>query len=176
MRINQVASLGAAALLALAPALSFGEVVAIATGGFQVHETVHVAAGADKAYALLVMPARWWSGEHTFSKSADNLSLDARAGGCWCEKLADGGSVEHMHVLWAAPGKALRMKGALGPFQALPVDGVLSLAIKPLGDGSEVTLDYSIGGYNKDGFDVLAKITDKVMNEQLERFRKVLEN
>lgn len=172
MRIIRILSLGAALLTAPA----FGEVVNVAAGGFQVHESVHVAAPPDKAYAMLVTPSRWWSSEHTFSHNAENLTLEPRAGGCWCEKLAEGGSVEHMHVLWVAPGKTLRLRGALGPFQALPVDGVLSFTIRPLAEGSEVILDYSLGGYSKDGFDALAKITDKVMNEQLERFKKALEN
>ena len=173
MRSIQVVSI-LASLVALSPAS--GEVVNVAAAGFQVHESVHVKAAPDKAYATLVVPSHWWSSDHTFSRSADNLSLEAHAGGCWCEKLADGGSVEHMHVLLAVPGKALRLRGVLGPFQALAVDGVLSFVIKPLADGSEVTLDYSLAGYSKDGFDALAQVTDKVMSEQLERLRKALEN
>jgi hypothetical protein len=173
MNTSKVMVFGAL-FLALAPAR--GEVVNVAAGGFQIHEAVHVRVTPEKAYALLITPSRWWSSDHTFSKNAENLSLDAHAGGCWCEKLPEGGSVEHMHVLWTAPGKTLRLRGALGPFQALAVDGVLTFIIKPAAEGSEVALDYSLGGYNKDGFDVLAKVTDKVMGEQLERFRQALEN
>jgi hypothetical protein len=172
MTAIKIMSLGA--LLAAMPPVQ-ADVLNVAPSGFQVHEAVHVKVSPEQAYDLLVRPSRWWSSEHTFSRDAGNLTLDAHAGGCWCETLPDGGSVEHMRVLWAAPGKALRLRGALGPFQAMAVDGVLSFAIKPNADGSEVTLDYSLGGYSKDGFDVLARITDKVMNEQLERFKKALE-
>lgn len=68
-----------ALLLALSPAR--GEVVNVAAGGFQVHEVVHVRVSPEKAYEMLVAPARWWSSEHTYSKDAANLSMDARAGG-----------------------------------------------------------------------------------------------
>ena len=78
------------------------EVQSVGTNGFEVRETVHVAAPADKAFAALLQPARWWSSEHTFSGNAANLVLDARAGGCWCENLPDGGTVEHLHVVYVA--------------------------------------------------------------------------
>ncbi|HEY2683903.1 MAG TPA: SRPBCC family protein [Steroidobacteraceae bacterium] len=172
MTATKIVSLGVL-LAATAPVPA--DVLNVAAGGFQVHEAVHVKVSPEQAYDLLLRPSRWWSSEHTFSRNADNLTLDPHAGGCWCETLPDGGSVEHMRILWVSPGKALRLRGGLGPFQAMAVDGVLSFAIKASPDGSEVTLDYSLGGYSKDGFDALAKITDKVMNEQLERLKKALE-
>ena len=72
-----------------------------------------------------------------FSKSAANLTLDAKAGGCWCETLPDGGSVEHLVVVFADPGKTLVMRGALGPLQGLGVEGALSIVLKPAGDGTD---------------------------------------
>jgi hypothetical protein len=55
--------------------------------GFSVVEAVHIAAPPDKVYAVLIDPARWWDGGHSFSRDAKNFTLDARAGGCWCETL-----------------------------------------------------------------------------------------
>ena len=116
------------------------EVQSVGANGFEVRETVHVAAPADKAFAALLQPARWWSSEHTFSGSAANLVLDARAGGCWCENLPDGGSVEHLHVVYVAPGKALRLRGALGPFQGLGVEGSLTWTLKAGTNGTDIWL------------------------------------
>jgi hypothetical protein len=45
--------------------------------------------------------------------------------------LKDGGSVEHLQVVYAAPGQGLRLRGALGPLQTEGVDGTLSWALKP---------------------------------------------
>ncbi len=151
------------------------EVQSVGTNGFEVRETVHVAAPADKAFAALLQPARWWSSEHTFSGNAANLVLDARAGGCWCENLPDGGTVEHLHVVYVAPGKALRLRGALGPFQALGVEGSLTWTVKPGANGADITVSYAVGGYAKDGFDGAAKGADHVLGEQIERLRKLIE-
>jgi hypothetical protein len=151
------------------------EVLSVGANGFEVRESAHVAAAADKAFAALLQPARWWSSEHTFSGSAANLVLDARAGGCWCENLPDGGSVEHLHVVYVAPGKALRLRGALGPFQALGVEGSMTWTVKAGANGTDISVSYSVGGYAKDGFDGGSKAADHVLAEQIERLRKFIE-
>jgi hypothetical protein len=161
------------ALAAAGPAAA--EVVSVATGGFEVRETVHTTASPDKAYAAMLLPARWWNSDHTFSKNAANLVLDARAGGCWCETLPGGGSVEHLHVVYVSPGKTLRLRGALGPFQALAVDGVMTWSVKSAAGGADISITYLISGYTKDGFDELSKAADQVLGEQLERLKKLLD-
>ena len=151
------------------------EVVGVAGNGFEIRETAHTAASSDKVYAALLQPARWWSSDHTFSGSAANLVMDAHAGGCWCETLPGGGSVEHLRVVYVSPGKTLRLRGALGPFQGLAVDGVMTWSVKSVADGTDVSFTYSIGGYAKDGFDELSKMTDHVLSEQLARFKKLVD-
>jgi hypothetical protein len=151
------------------------EVASVSANGFEVKESVHVAVAPDKAFAALLQPSRWWTSEHTFSGNAANLTLDARAGGCWCESLPDGGSVEHMHVVFVSPGKVLRLSGALGPFQVLAVDGVMTWTVKANGNGSDVSVSYAIGGYSKDGFDNLSKAADQVLGLQVERLRKLID-
>jgi uncharacterized protein YndB with AHSA1/START domain len=151
------------------------EVLNVAPNGFETHLTLHVAASPDKAYAAALNPAQWWASDHTFSQNAANLKLDAQVGGCWCETLPGGGAVEHMRVLYLAPGKALRLRGALGPFQALAVDGVLTFTFKAAAQGSDVTLTYVLGGYSKDGFESLSKAADQVLTEQMARYKKLLD-
>ena len=85
----------AAALMLLAAAggehASAG-VVNVSGNGFEVREAAHSTAASDKVYGELLLPAHWWSSDHTFSGSAANLVLDAHAGGCWCENLPGGGT------------------------------------------------------------------------------------
>ena len=164
----------------LAAAMSIGrpaaaEVVSAGQNGFEIRLTAHVAAAPDKAFAALLQPARWWSSEHTFSGSAANLTFDARAGGCWCETLSDGGSVEHMRLVYVAPGKVLRLRGALGPLQGLGVEGAMTWSVKAGASGSEISISYAAGGYVKDGFEALSKGVDHVLGEQLERLRKLID-
>src|SRR5882724_13417018 len=78
---------------------SRGTVSDVASNGFTLKIDTHIAASPDKVYAALIEPARWWSSDHTFSGDANNLHLEARAGGCWCETLPNGGSVTHLTVV-----------------------------------------------------------------------------
>ena len=167
---------GAALAALLIGGFASAEVSSVSANGFEVKETVHVAAASDKAFAALLQPSRWWSSEHTFSGNAANLTLDARAGGCWCESLPEGGSVEHLHVVFVSPGKVLRLRGALGPFQSLAVEGVMTFSVKPGANGSDISFSYAVGGYSKDGFDNLSKAADQVLGLQIERLRKLIDS
>ena len=151
------------------------EVTAVGSEGFEVREQIHVSAPPAAVYAALVTPARWWDSQHTYSGNAANLTLDAKAGGCWCERLADGGSVLHLTVVYAAPGKGLRLRGALGPLQAMGVEGALSFSLKGGNDGTDLTVTYAVGGYAKEGFDNLSKAVDGVLGEQVARLHRLIE-
>ena len=170
-------AMGAAALMlaSMVGGQASAEVVSIGGNGFEIRATAHTVAPPDKVYAALLLPAHWWSSDHTFSGSAANLVLDARAGGCWCETLPGGGSVEHLRVVYVSPGKTLRLRGALGPFQGLAVAGAMTWTLKSVADGTDISLTYSVGGYAKDGFDELSKMTDHVLGEQLERLKKLVD-
>ena len=88
-------SLGTLALVMLSgtPAQSAPQVT---PNGFLVKFEVSVNAPAAKVYdALVGQIGSWWDPEHTYSDDAKNLSIDARPGGCFCEKLPNGGGVEH---------------------------------------------------------------------------------
>jgi hypothetical protein len=151
------------------------EVTDAAPGGFSVSENVHVAAPSGKVYATLIAPQHWWSPKHTFSGNAANLTFDAKAGGCWCEAMPDGGSVEHMTVVFVSPGKTLRLRGATGPFQEMATTTVMTWSLKPSSDGTDVTLVSSIGGYAKGGLQNLAPIVDRVFGEQINRLKAYVE-
>jgi hypothetical protein len=147
----------------------------VGEAGFSVTETAHIAATPDQVYAALIMPSHWWSSSHTFSHDAANLTLDTKAGGCWCETLPGGGSVLHMTVVYASPGKALRLRGALGPFQGMGTDGALTISLKPAGNGTDVVMNYALGGYSPEGFTDLSKAGDAVLGEQLARLKRSVE-
>ena len=172
---NKTMWCGAGLLLALGGGPAAADVVNVAANGFEVRENVHIAAPADKVFAALLQPAHWWSSEHTFSGNAANLTLDARAGGCWCETLPDGGSAQHLAVVYVVPGKVLRLRGALGPFQGLAVEGAMTWSVKSAANGTDVSLSYVLGGYVKDGFEQLSKGADGVLGEQLERLKKFVD-
>ena len=107
-----------------------------------------------------------------------NLSLDATAGGCFCETLPDGGSVEHLRVVYVEPGKTLRLRGALGPLQSMAVAGAMTFSFEasgPSDDVTQITLTYTVGGYYPGGLDILAEAVDGVLRGQLERLAAYVE-
>jgi len=170
-------AIGALALLGAAPA--HGAVTSAGDSGFAIENSVEIAADPQSVYALLATPARWWSAAHTYSGNAVNLSLEPRAGACFCERLrgpgGSVGSVEHARVIFAAPNKQLRLSGALGPLQAEAVTGTLDIVISPAKAGVRVTMGYVVGGYVRAGMTPIAPMVDKVLGEQLEELKRVAE-
>jgi len=159
-------------LLALATSPASAEVVDVADNGFTVREVVQVSTDAARAWAALVDVGKWWSPDHTYSHDAASLHLDAKAGGCWCETLPGKGSVQHLTVLFADPGKMLRLSGGLGPLQALGVTAVMTWTFQPAENGTAVEMTYAAGGYRPQGFKDLAPIIDRVLREQVERYQR----
>lgn len=158
-------SLIALALMAASPAAA--EVTASTDTSFTVTQKMTVAAPAAKVWATLIAPSAWWSSEHTWSGSAANLTLDARPGGCWCEKLPDGGGVEHMRAVFVQPGKMLRLTGGLGPLQSFPASGVMTVTLAPAADGRStgVTVEYAVAG--APGLGKIAAPVDGVLGQQV---------
>lgn len=175
--------LGSVRLLTLlaAGALSFGaqgEVQSRSAAGFVIVHEVALGASPERAYAAITGElGDWWNLDHTYSGVADNLSLEARAGGCFCEVLPEGGSVEHMRVLFARPGKLLRLHGGLGPLQSMGAAGPMDFALEPTeGGGSMLRFRYSVGGFSPDGLAGIADAVDGVLAEQLLRLQRYLED
>jgi hypothetical protein len=154
------------------------DIVDSSATGFTVKETVTIANSTPKEvyHHLVYDVGKWWNSSHTHSGSALNLSIDDKAGGSFQEKLADGGSVQHMAVVYAAPGKVLRMTGGLGPLQGLAVSGSMTWSISQTKDGIQVEVVYSVGGYRPGGMASWAGPVDKVLSEQIARFRHFVEN
>lgn len=134
---------------------------------FAVEASAVTPAPPDRAYRAFVAVERWWSGEHTYSGDARNLSLSPQPGGCWCERLAEGGFVEHMRVIYAQPGRELRLAGGLGPLQTMGAEGVMVVTFEPEGEGSRVRLVYRVAG---PGAGALAQPVSQVLQAQLARY------
>lgn len=140
------------------------------TTGFVAKHEVVVPLAPAAAYEQVLRVQEWWDPAHTYTGVAANLSLRAEPGGCWCEALPGGGFIEHMRVVLAWPEKLLRFHGALGPLQSMGVAGALTFAFKPEGEGTRVTMTYSVGGHAADGFAGLSKPVDGVLGAALARY------
>ncbi len=168
----------AAVPLALAASPACAEVVASSEAGFVIRLTEEVTASPQESWKMLLMPGEWWSGGHTYSGDAKNLYLDAQATGCFCEKLPRpkdapddqrNGSVEHLHVVYAEPGRVLRLTGGLGPLQSEAVHGSLTMTFKAVPSGTRILWEYVVGGYMRYKPEQIGPAVDKVLTEQFRR-------
>jgi uncharacterized protein YndB with AHSA1/START domain len=151
------------------------DVVDATSAGFAVKIAVDVPASAAVVFrAVTQQIGEWWSSEHTFSGSASNLAIDARPGGCFCEKLP-GGGVQHLVVTHVNAPNLLVMHGGLGPLGTLAVAGSMSIAISDDAGKSHVVLSYDVGGYAPKGLATLAPVVDAVLTEQVQRLKNFVE-
>lgn len=169
------AALVASAIL-LAGGAVHAEVVDAQPNGFSTKRSVTIAKPAAEVWTALLAPSKWWSGEHTWSGSAANLSLGAASGACFCEKLPGGGSVLHMTTVNAQPGRSLTLFGGLGPLQASGASGHMSWTLTEAGGATTLTWSYAVGGYAAGGLDKLAAPVDGVLAQQQDRLKAYLEN
>src|SRR5579863_9724674 len=138
----------AAASMFLLAATARADVVDSSATGFTVRVTVTITASPDDVYRKLVRNVGdWWASDHTFSGNSHNLSIEEKPGGCFCEKLPEGGGVRHMEVVNLAPGKTLVMSGALGPLQSIAAAGSMQFQLVPADDGTKLVFTYAVTGY-----------------------------
>ena len=173
MRSNTVTL---AILFAFLAAPLRGEVIENTGTGFLVRNTAAINAPPSKVYAAITDGiGGWWDPAHAFSHNARNLSLDAKPGGCFCERLPDGGGVQHMSVVYASPGKLLRLTGAIGPLQEAALVGTMTWTLLQAGSGTTVELSYTVGGFRAGGFRDIPTIVDGVLRGQLARLKAFVE-
>jgi uncharacterized protein YndB with AHSA1/START domain len=168
---HSLANAGALVIALAVAGSAQAEVRETRENGFFIETTVMAEARPAEVYRKLIKVAQWWDPAHTWSGSARNLKLSPQAGGCFCEKLADGGSVQHGRVIFAQPGKLLRLEAALGPLQDMAVTGVLSFDLAPDGPGTRIHMTYRVAGALSMDSAKLAPLVDQVMGIQLERLR-----
>lgn len=148
------------------------DVVSANANGFHVRETVQMVVPPDRAYAAFTRLPEWWNEAHTYSGESANLALALMPGGCFCEKLKDGGGVEHMRISFIDPGKRIIMTGSLGPLLYEATSGVMDIQFERVAGGAKVTMDYKAAGFAEGGAEKLAPAVDSVLSEQMARYRK----
>ncbi|MBF6024656.1 SRPBCC domain-containing protein [Lysobacter niastensis] len=149
-------------------AIAHAEVKDSARDGFTIENSQVVPVDATTAWKALTQDVdRWWPKDHTWWGAASKLSIDARAGGCFCE-IAGAQQAQHLTVTFVDPGKTLRMVGGLGPLQGMGLGGVVEFRLAPAeGGGTRITLFLRAGGYAPDDLGKFAPVVDQVQGLQL---------
>lgn len=158
---------GVAVFLLAGSALAQAEVKDVSADGFTIENSETVPVDAMTAWNALVDDVgRWWPKDHTWWGDASRLSIQPRAGGCFCE-INGARQAWHMTVTFVDPGRTLRMTGGLGPLQAMGINGALEFRLAPADKGTRITLYYRAGGYTPDDLTQFVPVIDKVQGAQL---------
>lgn len=153
------------------------EVLNAAPGGFTIsYQTEISAARIDVYNAAVNNVGDWWSDDHTYTGNADNMYIEAKTQGCFCEKLGVDGGVVHLVVTFVNPGEMLRLTGGLGPLGLMGVNGNMTWEFTDSEEGTIVTLNYALGGYMDGGLDSIAEAVDGVLVGQMTSLKAFVEN
>jgi uncharacterized protein YndB with AHSA1/START domain len=159
----------------LAPSLATAEVKDSSANGFTVRITLDLQAPPAEVYRRFMQIGGWWSAEHTFSHDAHNLSIEEKAGGCWCEKLPNQGGVRHMQVVYLAPGSRIVLSGGLGPLLSVASAGAMEIIFAQAEGGTKMQVTYTVMGYLPAGMNTWAVPVDSVLTEQFTRLKNYVE-
>ena len=162
-------------LLVMLFPLSLGaEVLTTASDGFLIKIEREVAVTPQQAYEQFISINDWWISGHTYFGEAKNLSIDPKAGGCFCEIKGDK-QVLHMTISFVDPGKEIRMVGGLGPLQMMGVHGGMSWKFENLDEHkTKIIHQYRVVGSSDQALNKLAPIVDKVQSQQVDALVKRL--
>jgi len=163
-------------ILALAAMPAMAEVADSASNGFTLKTVVQVQAPPDTVFRQLIQVGDWWDSAHTFSGNAKNLSIEEKPGGCFCERLPNGGGVHHLEVVFLAPGKRLVLSGGLGPLQSMGATGAITIDLTPAEGGTKLQFVYVVTGYLAAGMNTLAAPVDSVWSGLLARLKNSVEH
>jgi uncharacterized protein YndB with AHSA1/START domain len=152
----------------MAPPPATGEVLHVNETAFSVRHEAEISVASETAFkAITGRISEWWSADHSWSGNAANLYFKTGVGGCFCEKLPDGGGVEHLRVIYYRPNREIRLTGALGPLQQMGVNGAMSWRIEDRADGKRVLVfEYRVNGHIPGGANSIAPAVDGVIGEQ----------
>ena len=176
-RLLAVVAAASTGFIASAARHALADVVEVAPQGFIVRTELGVEAKPDAVWKALLDVGSWWNMDHSYSRDSASMTIDARPGGCFCEKLPNGGGVVHATVMFIAPNQTLRLHGSLGPMQGEGLAGSLTFKIVPatIPSASRIEMTYAVGGFRPGGFERVAPAVNMVMTEQVTRLKTFIE-
>lgn len=162
-------------LAAACAIFAHAEVIDSSAAGFTVKTVLTVKASPEVVMDKLIHNVGdWWPSLHTYSHDSHNLKIEAKPGGCFCEKVGDG-FVKHLEMIHYRPPGYVAFSGAMGPLQAQAVTGTLQVQFTAVDGGTKLEMTYSVAGYSPKGLMSLAGIYDSVLADQFTRLKNYVE-
>ncbi len=154
--------------LLLLPLTAIADIVSSSSTHYVLRHEANTTLSADELWDRLVDPAAWWHPDHTYSGSADNLSLDLKPGGLWLETW-ESGAVSHGEVLLMQDKRILRLNAPFGPLQGVGAHVIWTITIEEKETGAMVIFDESATAPPTAKLDELAPAVDFVKTEAIRR-------
>ncbi|RTE87061.1 MULTISPECIES: SRPBCC domain-containing protein [Gammaproteobacteria] len=152
------------------PLPSVAEVKSSSESGFHLEINQAIDTTPEVAYHHFVNDiAQWWLSSHTWFGNSENLSIEARAGGCFCELNGDQ-QAEHMMVSFVDPSHKIMFTGGLGPLKGMGLNGALTFEFRT----QTVKVTYIADGYPTTNMQEFAPLVDNVLTEQMNSFSAYL--
>lgn len=140
----------------------------VTPAGFSIENSAVIAAPPARVWQVMTADIdHWWPKDHSWWGTASRLSIEPRAGGCFCE-IAGAQQAQHLQVVFVDPDRTLRMTGGLGPLQGMGLHGVAEWTLQADGAGTRVSWRYRAGGYATEDLSTLAPVVDRVQAQQLD--------
>ena len=158
----------AAAVLLLVALPAQSEVVASTDASFHIRIQLELPVPPGEAYNKFIDIGSWWDSNHTWFGDAAGLSIEPKAGGCFCERDGDRSAL-HMLVSYVNPGQEIKMVGGLGPLQGLGLHGAMSFRFVTVDGKHFLVHEYRVIGTVENGLKNLADVVDQVQRGQLDR-------
>jgi len=144
------------------PFKTFSQVIFKSEHGFTIQIEQQANVDSKTAYQQFLKINEWWNAEHTYFGKSENLFIEPKANGCFCEVEGDK-QVLHMIVSYVEPNKEIRMIGGLGPLQMMGINGGMSWKFIDLGNNkSKIIHRYQVSGTIDGGLDKIAPFVDQV--------------
>jgi hypothetical protein len=83
--------------------------------------------------------------------------------------------VRHLDVVQAKPNQSLVFSGGLGPLSFMAVSGTMIVNFTKLKSDTEVSLIYTVGGYDPDRFAKMPLAVDRVLAAQFKNYAEFAE-
>lgn len=152
-------------------------VVDAASNGFSIQFEQTISATPEQVYQALTQDiGQWWLAAHTWYGSSAQMTLTAKAGGCFCEIAPDGRETEHLRVVKVEPNQLIRLSGGLGPLQGEGLSGVMDWQILSTTE-EQVTfrVSYRVGGYSPNDLSAWAAPVANVLQQQMKAMQTFVE-
>lgn len=161
-------------ILLLTLVIAKAEVSEVSEQHFIVTINTSINAPSDQVYEQFVEIGEWWIDSHTWFGDASAMTIEPKAGGCFCERNGEQQAL-HMTISQINPNKSIHMTGGLGPLSSLAVNGYMTWTFEATEDNStSLKLNYRVTGFVNQKTEDWAKAVDGVLMQQVSNLEEIL--